>query len=221
MQVEEMFRFPEEREWEAALRAMPKEDLLAALDRLAGAVPQPESDRQTAQACEALAGLREETERFLRTWRGRVDVFGDVPDRETFYRAFCALQRALEDGTQRLRGMAAQPAEKTHLTPRETWAVAQLSRGLIADRDITDAARAVQAKLEVLGQAEETAARRQALLRGLLQTALPAYAGRALEQVDPRGRGKSLRAGALCTLTAEFAAAVGECEKRLDETRRM
>lgn len=217
MQVEELFRFPEEREWEAALRAMPKEDLLAVLDRLAGAVPQPESDRQTAQACEALAGLRGETERFLRTWRGRVDVFGDVPDRETFYRAFCAL----EDGTQRLRGMAAQPAEKTHLTPRETWAVAQLSRGLIADREITDAARAVQAKLEVLGQAEETAARRQALLRGLLQTALPAYAGRALEQVDPRGRGKSLRAGALCTLTAEFAAAVGECEKRLDETRRM
>ena len=108
MQVEELFRFPEEHEWEAALRAMPKEDLLAALDRLAGAVPQPESDRQTAQACEALAGLRGETERFLRTWRGRVDVFGDVPDRETFYRAFCALQRALEDGTQRLRGMAAR-----------------------------------------------------------------------------------------------------------------
>ena len=37
MQVEELFRFPEEHEWEAALRATPKADLLAALDRLAGA----------------------------------------------------------------------------------------------------------------------------------------------------------------------------------------
>lgn len=222
MKVEELFRFPEEREWEDALRARPKEELLAMLDRLAGTFRQPETGALQTQVRVTLAEMQEETERFLRVWRARLDVFGDVPDHDAFYRAFCSLQQGLEEGACRLRALSAEATgDASRLSPREGWAVSQLARGLVADAEVTGAAQAAERQRELLKQEDAARCGLQTLLRGLLQTALPAYADRALEFLDAKRRGKSLQAGTLCALTAEFAAAIGECKKRLDEMCKM
>lgn len=219
MNEAELFRFPEEAADEAALRAMPTDGLLEALEGCRRTIPQPAScERIAAQAVGILSVMQERAERFLRAWRGSCDVFGRVQNAGALYRDFCAMQTVLEEGGQRLAGIAAAPDGGAPLSARENWAVTRLAQGLVPDAAVTDAAKAVRRRQKAYEAAKQREDRRREALRSFLRTVVPAYGERALRLSDACGGGDRMEAGALCALVAEFVAALADCKKGLDET---
>lgn len=222
MNEAELFRFPEEAADEAALRAMPPAELLAALEGCRRNIPLPASCAKAAvQAGAVLSVMQERAEAFLRAWRGSCDVFGRAQNAGALYRDFCTMQTVLEEGGQRLAGIAAAPVAGAPLPARERWAVTRLAQGLVPDAAVTNAAEAVLRRQKAYEAAEQQESRRREALRSFLRTVVPAYGERALQLSDACGGGARMEAGALCALVAEFAAALADCKKGLDETHGM
>lgn len=216
MNEAELFRFPEEAADEAALRAMPTVQLLAALEACRRRIPLPAScDRLAAQAGAILSVMQERAERFLRAWRGSCDVFGHVQNAGALYRDFCTMQTVLEEGVQRLAGIAAAPEGGAPLSARENWVVTRLAQGLVSDVAVTDAAKAVRRRQKAYEAAKQQESGRREALRSFLRTVVPAYCERALRSSDACGGGARMEAGALCALVAEFVAALADCKKDL------
>ena len=222
MRAEVIFRFPEEVEREAALCALPGTAISAELERIAKQIPAPERYRQETHRLRAiLTVMEQEADRFLRVWNGKTDVFGGIRDREGLYRDHCSLQGVLADGVRRLSDAVTEPYPAPATEAWARWAVTRLAQGIVQDAVITDRAEKLLRRLTADDRARERAEAQRESVRAFLRTAVRAYGDRALALSDAKNGGKSLRAGALITLTAEFCTAIAECKKGLDETRKL
>lgn len=222
MRAEDIFRFPEEAERETALCALPGTAITAELERIAKQLPAPERYRRQADRLRAiLTVMEQETDRFLRVWNGKTDVFGGIRDREGLYRDHCSLQGVLEDGVRRLSDAASEPYPAPAAEAWARWAITRLAQGIVQDAAITDRAEKLLHRLTADDRARERTEAQRESVRAFLRAAVRAYGDRALVLADAKSGGKSLRAGALIALTAEFRTAIAECKKGLDETRKL
>lgn len=217
MKADDIFRFPEEEKWEAALRGLPREALAGILSRVADTLPEKKRYSEIPERlCAVLDVLARSCDAFLRTWNGRTDVFGRIRNQEELYRDCCRLQETVAEGVRRLSGTVNRISSPQSVQPYDRWAVTRLAQGAVAEEAVTAEAKALTDRLAAAERAEARLTQQTEQVRGFLRGAVQTYAERSLILSDAENGGKSIRAGALLSLAAEFRTAAAECRRAVE-----
>lgn len=215
METEDLFRFPEERAREEALRKVPRAKLMQFLHDYGRETAERERLAAVCRSAVAILAVSGQVcERFLSAWRDKTDAFGRVCDPRGFYTAFCRLQQHLSDGAQRLFEATNAPQSAPN-PPYLDWAVLRLSQGLLSDADVLAAAKAAEARQQQRQLDQANLAVLQEEVRRYRTQTLGTYATRALDLSDAPRRGENAQVGALLALIAELRSAIDALAARI------